>query len=503
MDQAENFLIVNHMSKAFPGVIALDDVDLTVRKGEVHGLVGKNGAGKSTLIKIISGIYTSDQGKIFYDGNELSNLTPIEAHNRGIQVVPQEQQFQPHLNVSENMFVGSWLKGKLGFVDFPEMDRQTEAALAKLNINIPVSRLARDLTVMQRQLIAIAKAIFMNAKLIILDEPTPALTLAETKILFRFIRDLASQGISFIYISHYLNEVFEVCDCVSVMRDGHMVHTADVCTLSTSQLVEFMIGKAVDSTITRQVDPGNNVLQVTGLTSIGSFSDVSFSLAKGEILGITGLMGCGSFELAKSLFGLVPLDSGEIRVEEKLVKISNPENALKNGIALLPEERRSLGLIVNMAVDFNINLSNLQQLTNNAGFIDETKFSSVARKYVDMIGISTPSLIQEVKFLSGGNQQKVVVSRLMNTNPRILVMLDPTAGIDVEAKAEIHRLMDKLTQKGLSILLLSTDLDELLTLSDRVLVMHQGKIVSEYKGIEATKHNILMASEGIVNVSTK
>jgi ribose transport system ATP-binding protein len=503
MDQAENFLIVNHMSKAFPGVIALDDVDLTVRKGEVHGLVGKNGAGKSTLIKIISGIYTPDQGKIFYDGNELSNLTPIEAHNRGIQVVPQEQQFQPHLNVSENMFVGSWLKGKLGFVDFPEMDRQTEAALAKLNINIPVSRLARDLTVMQRQLIAIAKAIFMNAKLIILDEPTPALTLAETKILFRFIRDLASQGISFIYISHYLNEVFEVCDCVSVMRDGHMVHTADVCTLSTSQLVEFMIGKAVDSTITRQVDPGNNVLQVTGLTSIGSFSDVSFSLAKGEILGITGLMGCGSFELAKSLFGLVPLDSGEIRVEEKLVKISNPENALKNGIALLPEERRSLGLIVNMAVDFNINLSNLQQLTNNAGFIDETKFSSVARKYVDMIGISTPSLIQEVKFLSGGNQQKVVVSRLMNTNPRILVMLDPTAGIDVEAKAEIHRLMDKLTQKGLSILLLSTDLDELLTLSDRVLVMHQGKIVSEYKGIEATKHNILMASEGIVNVSTK
>jgi ribose transport system ATP-binding protein len=356
---------------------------------------------------------------------------------------------------------------------------------------------------MQRQLIAIAKAIFMNAKLIILDEPTPALTIAETKILFRFIRDLASQGISFIYISHYLNEVFEVCDCVSVMRDGHMIHTADVCTLSTSQLVEFMIGKAVDSTITRQVDPGNNVLQVTGLTSIGSFSDVSFSLAKGEILGITGLMGCGSFELAKSLFGLVPLDSGEIRVEEKLVKISNPENALKNGIALLPEERRSLGLIVNMAVDFNINLSNLQQLTNNAGFIDETKFSSVARKYVDMIGISTPSLIQEVKFLSGGNQQKVVVSRLMNTNPRILVMLDPTAGIDVEAKAEIHRLMDKLTQKGLSILLLSTDLDELLTLSDRVLVMHQGKIVSEYKGIEATKHNILMASEGIVNVSTK
>jgi ribose transport system ATP-binding protein len=501
MDQNDNFLVVNHISKAFPGVIALDDVSLSVRKGEVHGLVGKNGAGKSTLIKIISGIYSPDQGNIIFDGIEYSSLTPAGARKLGIQVVPQEQQFQPHLNVAENMFVGSWPTNKLGFVKFKEIEQQTEEALAKLNINIPVSRLARDLPLVQRQIIAIARAIFLNAKLIILDEPTPALTANETEMLFKFVRDLASKGISFIYISHYLNEVFEVCDRVSVVRDGQLIHTDEVKKLTTPQLVGYMIGKVVDSSLGRNANCGDVRFKVSNLTSVGAFSNVSFSLCKGEILGLTGLMGCGSFELAKSLFGLFPLDSGEIYVENQAIKVNSPEKALQNGIALLPDERRALGLVVNMPVDFNINLSNLKQLTNKAGFIDDNEFTKIAKKFVKMIGISTPSLIQEVKFLSGGNQQKVVVSRLMNTNPRILVMMDPTAGIDVEAKAEIHRLMDQLTREGLSILLLSTDMDELLNLSDRVLVMHQGEIIKEFSRKEATKNNILVASEGITEVS--
>jgi len=490
-------LEVRNIQKTFPGVLALDDVSISIRKGEVHGLVGKNGAGKSTLIKIISGIYTPDQGEIYFDGNIYTNLNPTEARSLGIQVVPQEQQFQPHLNVAENMFVGSWPTTKLGFIDFKEIEKQSEEALAKLNINIPVSRLAKDLPLVQRQIIAIARAIFLNAKLIILDEPTPALTISETKMLFQFVRDLASKGITCIYISHYLNEVFEVCDRVSVVRDGRLIHTGDVNKLTTHQLIEFMIGKTVESSVGRHFQTGDVVLELKDLTSYGTFSDISFSIRKGEILGLTGLMGCGSFELAKSIFGLFPLDSGTIILENKPIKVVSPEKALEYGVALLPDDRRALGFVAGLAVDANINLSNLKRLTNKQGFINENKLKEIARNYIKLIGISTPSLIQEVKFLSGGNQQKVVVSRLLNTDPKILVIMDPTAGIDVEAKAEIHRLMNKLTSDGLSILLLSTDLDELLNLSDRVLVMHQGKLVQEFPRELATKHNILVSSEGI------
>jgi ABC-type sugar transport system ATPase subunit len=497
-DQQDIALEVRNIKKAFPGVVALDDVSISIRRGEVHGLVGKNGAGKSTLIKIISGIYAPDAGEILFDGQVYYNLNPEEARKLGIQVVPQEQQFQPHLNVGENMFVGSWPTSKWGFVKFKEIERQTQEALAKLNIYIPVGRLVKDLPLVQRQIIAIARAIFLNAKLIILDEPTPALTNSERKMLFQFVRDLANKGITFIYISHYLYEVFEVCDIVSVLRDGRLIHTGGVKELTTPQLVEYMIGKAVDSTVGRDYQQKNDVvLDLKNLTSYGGFRDVSFSIQKGEIVGLTGLMGCGSFELAKSLFGLYPLDSGTITLEDGPVMIGSPEKALENGIALLPDDRRLLGLIVGLPVDANINLSNLKKLTNKYGFISDQKKEEIARNYIKLIGIATPSLIQEVRFLSGGNQQKVVVSRLLNTDPKILVMMDPTAGIDVEAKAEIHRLMNKLTNGGLSILLLSTDLDELLNLSDRILVMHQGILVKEFSRKAATKNNILEASEGV------
>jgi len=495
--QNDILLETRSINKTFPGVMALDDVSFTIRQGEVHGLVGKNGAGKSTLIKIISGIYTPDAGEIFFDGKVYHSLNPEEARKLGIQVVPQEQQFQPYLNVAENMFVGAWPTTKLGFVDFKKIEKQTEEALAKLNIHIPVRRLAKDLPLVQRQIIAIARAIFLNAKLIILDEPTPALTAHETQILFQIVRELAGRGITFIYISHYLNEVFEVCDTVSVVRDGCLVHSGAVKELTTPQLVEYMIGKTVESTIGREYRQGDVILDLKNLTSIGLFSDISFSICKGEIVGLTGLMGCGSFELAKSLFGLCPLDAGILTLEGKPIEVISPEKALDNGVALLPDDRRALGLVLGLPVDANINLSNIKKITDKFGFINEKKKEEIARYYINLIGISTPSLIQEVKFLSGGNQQKVVVSRLLNTGPKVLVMMDPTAGIDVEAKAEIHRLMNKLTNEGLSILLLSTDLDELLNLSDRVLVMHQGSLVKEFSRQTATKNNIMVANEGI------
>jgi ribose transport system ATP-binding protein len=501
MNQTETLLEVKNIKKAFPGVKALDDVSISFRRGEVHGLVGKNGAGKSTLIKIISGIYSPDEGEVIFDGTVYKSLTPAQARSLGIQVVPQEQQFEPYLNVAENMFIGSWPTSKSGFIKFNEINQRTQEALAKLNITIPVSRLAGDLPLVQRQIIAIARAIFLDARLIILDEPTPSLTATETEMLFKFVRDLAKKGITFIYISHYLNEVFDVCDRVSVVRDGSLIHTGDVKKLNTAQLVGFMIGKAIDSEIGRKCKPGEEVLKLKNLSSYGTFNNVSFSIRKGEIVGLAGLMGCGYFELAKSLFGLYPLDSGEVILGDKPIRVTTPEKALQNGIALLPDERRALGLVVALPVDANINLSTLKKLTTKLGFVNESKFKETALKFIKLIGINTPSLIQEVRFLSGGNQQKVVVSRLLNTSPKILVMMDPTAGIDVGAKAEIHRLMNQLTNEGLSILLLSTDIDELLNLSDRVLIMHQGKLIKEFNRQQATKHNILVASEGVTEVA--
>jgi ribose transport system ATP-binding protein len=298
-----------------------------------------------------------------------------------------------------------------------------------------------------------------------------------------------------------LNEVFEVCDRVSVLKDGRLIHTGIVKDLTPQQLVSYMVGKKVESSIVRKEQFQDKILELKSFTSFGTFSDISFEIQKGEILGLTGLMGCGSFELAKSLFGLYPLDSGTVVINNNSIKTETPASALNNGIALLPDERRALGLVLDLTVASNINLSNLKKLTNKFGFVSDKKQNEIANNYVELLEISTPSLIQEVKFLSGGNQQKVVVSRLLNTDPKVLVMIDPTAGIDVEAKAEIHRLMDQLTQEGLSILLLSTDMDELLNLSDRVLVMHKGKMVKEFSRKDATKENILVASEGIVEVA--
>lgn len=498
MDNQRYILKVEEIDKYFAGVVALNKVSVEIKKGEVHGLLGKNGAGKSTLIKIISGIYTPDSGKIIFEDKEFDSLSPSLARALGIQVVPQEQQFVPYLTVAENFFLGSWLKSKAGFVDFKSAQRKTQEALAKLKINIPTQRLAKDLTVVQRQLLAISKAIFSSAKLIILDEPTPSLTESEIVLLFKFIREFAEKGITFIYISHYLNEVFDVCDSLTVLRDGQLVHTGFIKDISSSKLVELMVGKAVTKIKKKQVIFGAEIIRVCNLSNIGNFDDISFQIRKGEIIGIAGLLGCGSYELVKTLFGLNHLDKGSIEINGEKVHIPSPEVALSYGIALLPEERRSLGLILGQSIESNINLSILERLTNKIGLIKQSKLKEIAKHYVKILNIKTPSLIQEVRYLSGGNQQKVIVSRLLNTRPKLLAMLDPTAGIDVEAKEEIHKIMLELTTQGISILFISSDLDELIDLSDRIFVMHNGRIVKEFKENEADRHKIQIASEGIM-----
>ena len=499
IEQDGVLLEAHGIGKTFPGVVALDDVSIMVHRGEVHGLVGKNGAGKSTLIKIISGIYAPDAGRVCFDGVEYGTISPGEARSLGIQVVPQEQQFQPYLTVAENFFVGNWPKTPAGLVDVREMHARTKEALAQLQVDISTEALAGELPLVQRQILAIAKAIFSKAKLIILDEPTPSLTQAEVELLFRYVRELASRGTTFVYISHYLNEIFEVCDSVSVLRNGKLVHSGSTSELTAPQLVEHMIGKAIDHQQSkRHVTLGDDVLTTEGLTSPGRFYDVNLSLRKGEVVGLAGLLGCGSHELAKALCGLAPISSGRMEVIGKSVEITSPEVALREGIAFLPEDRRELGLILNMPVHANINLSVLKRLVNRFGLIRDSSAMEKARRYVSMLRIATPSLSQEVRFLSGGNQQKVVVARLLNAAPRILVMLDPTAGIDVEAKAEIHKLMGRLADDGLSILFLSSDINEMIEISDRILVMHQGRIVAEYDHQEASRRKILVASEGMM-----
>jgi ABC-type sugar transport system ATPase subunit len=496
-NNGEILLETRGIRKSFPGVLALDDISICVRRGEVHGLVGKNGAGKSTLIKIICGQYTPDRGILYWNKEEFSHLLPSQALSLGIQVVPQEVQLQPHLTVWENFFVGGWPTTKAGFVDHRLARKMAKNELAKMNIDIPSERLVRDLPLVQRQILALAKAIFSKAKLIILDEPTPYLTTGETQLLFQYIRDLAGHGTTFIYISHYLNEVFEVCDTVTVLRNGRQTHTGPTRALTGSQLIEHMIGKTMESQTDYEAEIGPEIVRVEGLSSHGRFENVSFSIRQGEILALTGLMGCGSFDLAKALFGLVPLSAGSVRIDGKDVHLESPEAALKQGIALLPDDRRGLALIVGMSVESNINLSILRRLTNAWGLIRAGYARDKAKHYVHLLGISTPSLAQEVRLLSGGNQQKVVFSRLLNTEPRILVMMDPTAGIDVETKTEIHRLMADLARQRIVILLLSSDIDEILKIADRILVMHQGRIVKEYLRKAASRQAILAASEGL------
>jgi len=499
MQDSNKYIIkVKEIEKSFAGVIALNKVSVGIKKGEIHGLIGKNGAGKSTLIKIISGIYIPDNGKIFFEDKEFDRLSPSLSRELGIQVVPQEQQYQPFMTVAENFLLGSWPKTKTGFLNFRKAQKLTREALSKLKIEIPTQRLCKDLTVVERQLLAIAKAIFSEAKIIILDEPTPSLTESEIELLFGFIKDFSKKGITFIYISHYLNEIFDVCDSFTVLRNGELIKTDMVKAITPSQLVKLMIGKTVKKAAKTEKKLKSEFIEISKLSSNGNFDDISFSIKKGEILGLTGLLGSGSHLLAKALFGIISIDSGKITIDGKEIKTNSPENALSFGIALLPEERRSLGLILGQSVEENINLSILKKLINKIGFIRQKEFRKNAKKYISLLNIDTPSLNQEVRYLSGGNQQKVIVSRLIGSEPRLLLMLDPTAGIDVEAKQEIYKIMQELTSRGISILLLSSDLNELIDLSDRILVMHNGKIVKEFKEHNAERHEIQIASEGII-----
>jgi ABC-type sugar transport system ATPase subunit len=487
-------LSLEHISKAFPGVKALDDVRFDVRAGEVHALLGENGAGKSTLIKIVSGLYQPDAGTMRLDGQEVRFASPHAAQAAGIATIFQELLLFPALSVAENIFMGHAPRTRLGALDWAAMRAKAQDLLASLDIHdLDVTRLVGALSVGNRQRVEIAKALSQNARILIMDEPTAALTEADVERLFGIVRLLRARGVGVVYISHRLEEVFVLADRVTVLRDGAYVGTKEVATTSTDELITMMVGRTIGNLFPKlDVEVGRPVLEVRDLCGEPLFRDVSLELRAGEIVGLAGLVGAGRSELAQAIFGIRPATSGTILIDGRAVAIDNPTQAKRHGIAYVPEDRATQGLIRPMRLRENVSLAVLRQMLRGP-FIDRAAETALAAHSMRQLNIRASGPEQVVEKLSGGNQQKVVLSKWLATRPRVLIMDEPTRGIDVGAKAEIHRLMSGLAQEGLAVLMISSELPEIMGMSDRILVMRGGAVVAEFARGAASQEAIAAA----------
>ena len=469
-------LRLSGVSKAFPGVRALEDVSLTVRRGEVHALIGENGAGKSTLMKILYGVHQPDAGTIAIDGTTVAIHSPQDAQRLGVSMVQQEISLIPALDVARNIYLGREPSLRAGVIDWPRLYRDARALLARLHVRLDVRAPVRRLSTAQRQMVEIARALSWKPRLLILDEPTSSLTQAEIGELFRILRALRADGVAILYISHRLEELGEIADRVTVLRDGHYVATVDASATSIPELIRMMVGRGVDQQFPKiAVEPGADVLRVEGLTRRGVFEDVSFRVRAGEIVGMAGLVGAGRSETARVIFGADARDGGRIFVEGKPIAIASPDDAIAAGVALLPEDRKSQGLVLVLPVRQNISLATLGRFAR-FGVIRRRAREAMARRFVHDLRIRTPSTAFRVRNLSGGNQQKVVLAKWLASEPKVLIFDEPTRGIDVGAKVEVYGFMNQLAQRGAGILLISSELPEVLGMSDRVLVMHEGRL---------------------------
>lgn len=493
---SEKVLEMKNITKTFPGVKALDKVNFVLQKGEVHALLGENGAGKSTLMKVLNGIHKRDKGQIILKGEQVEFKGTKEAQNAGLAIIHQELELIPHLNVAENIYLGREEKNGV-FIDYQKLYQKTEAVLDMLGVNIDPKARIKDLNIGSQQMVEIAKAVSQNAEILVMDEPTSSLTNQEIKILFELIERLKKQDIAIVYISHRLEEVFEICDRVTVLRDGKFVAEVETAETNEDELIKMMVGRKLEDRFPKmKFKPGNEILRVENLSVPDEIIKASFSLRKGEILGVAGLMGSGRTELAKAIFGAFKEKSGDIYYRGEKLEINSPADALKHGISYLSEDRKDEGLILGLSVADNISISVLKKMLKANIFIDSTQEKEIAQKYIEDLNIKTPSEKQLVKNLSGGNQQKVVISKLLSTKPEIVIFDEPTRGIDVGAKREIYNLMQDLIEQDVAVILISSELPEVLNLSNRILVMHEKEIMGELDAAEADQEDIMKLATG-------
>lgn len=485
------------ISKSFPGVKALSDVSFDLREGEVHILMGENGAGKSTLMKVFSGLYHPDSGKIFIDGKEVEIHNPIESQSLGISIIYQEFNLVPDLTVAQNIFLNREPLDRFGNIDFKKMNENAAHYLKMIKSSMKPNTLVRTLGVAQQQLVEIAKAVSQQAKILIMDEPTAALSESEIDMLFEIIRDLKSKKVGIIYISHRLQELDVIGDRVTILRDGQTVSTDERKDITVDEIIRRMVGRTVTNNRVREVNTkeAEIALDVRNIKREGVLNDVSLSVNKGEIVAIAGLVGAGRTELAHAIFGIDKMDSGEVYAYSKKIEHPTPKKCISNGIGLLPESRKENGLALTLPISENITEAYLKSICK-FGFMDIRKEKKVAEDYIELLNIACPGSYQLPLYLSGGNQQKVVLGKWLYINPRILIFDEPTRGIDIGARQEIYKLMDKLAKEGVAILMISSDLLEIMTIADRVLVMREGSIVKDMDIKDASQERIISYAVG-------
>lgn len=482
-------LTLKNITKEFPGVKALDDVTINIERGTIHGLVGENGAGKSTLIKVLAGIYQPNKGEIILDGKPCRFNSPIEARRAGISVVHQEIKLAEPLSVAENMFLGN-VQLKNGLVDWKGMRRRAREIVEDLGMDIDINAQVSSLTVAKKQIVEIMHAINNNSRILIMDEPSAVLTDRELEVMFRIVKQLRDEGITIIYISHRLDEIFGLCSNVSVLRDGCHIDTIPVASVDRQGLINMMVGREMGQEYPKEVgNVGGTILEVKNL-SRGILQDISFEAKSGEVFGISGLVGAGRTELARAILGIDKPESGEVYVRGKKVHYRTFADAIRDGLGLIPEDRKLQGLVQIMSVKRNTTLVNMKRVLR-AGVISSSLEEKLSKEYADKLHVVTPSMETEVQYLSGGNQQKVVIAKWLFQNSEILFLDEPTRGIDVGAKAEIYRLINRMAKEGKTIIMISSEMPELLGMCDRIMVMHEGHKMGELNAAEATQAKIM------------
>ena len=486
----QKILELRHITKLYPGVVALDDVSLGFSRGEVHAIVGENGAGKSTFIKVITGAIAPTQGTLIFEGKQIEDNTPQKSMALGITAIYQELNLLKHLSVAENIYYNRYRK-KRGLIDFRGMEEDAAKVLDRLGVKIDPKMLVKDLSVGYQQLVEIAKSLSQDVKVMIMDEPSAALTNSELEYLFEIVKTLKQEGMAILYISHRMEEIFQLCDKVSVFRDGHYIKTMDVKDTTQEELIRLMVNRELNDTFPEFIpDRGEKVLEVQNVCT-ELLKEVSFEAYRGERLGFAGLVGAGRTETARAVYGADKMQKGEIRIKGRSVNIQSPEDAIKHGIALIPEDRKQQGLFLNMSVKDNISFVYAPRITNVLGLINGNKEEEACRQQIEKLTVKTPTMRQLVKNLSGGNQQKVILGKWLLMNCDIIIFDEPTRGIDVGAKQEIYELINELARQGKAVTLISSALPELLGMSARVIVMAEGRISGELKKEQIHQEKIL------------